>query len=79
MKGANADILLELVRMKKSHKKADWYKSRREELFQLMKYENHKDHVGYDFSQYGIDPTTVVKFHDNSKMFEMDRLEGIVV
>ena len=79
MKGANADILLELVRMKKSHKKADWYKSRREELFQLMKYENHKDHVGYDFSQYGIDPTTVAKFHDNSKMFEMDRLEGIVV
>ena len=79
MKGANADILLELVRMKKSHKKAEWYKSRREELFQLMKYENHKDHVGYDFSQYGIDPTTVAKFHDNSKMFEMDKLEGVVI
>jgi len=78
MKGANADILLELVRMKKSHKKAEWYTSRREELFQLMKYENHKDHVGYDFSQYGIDPTTVAKFHDNSKMFEMDKLEGVV-
>jgi len=79
MKGANADILLELVRMKKSHKKEEWYESRREELFKLMKYENHKDHVGYDFSQYGIDPTTVAKFHENSKMFEMDRLEGIVV
>ncbi len=79
MKGANADILLELVRMKKSHKKAEWYKSRREELFKLMKYENHKDHVGYDFSQYGIDPTTVAKFHENSKMFEMDKLEGVVV
>ena len=78
MKRANADILLELVRMKKSHKKAEWYTSRREELFQLMKYENHKDHVGYDFSQYGIDPTTVAKFHDNSKMFEMDKLEGVV-
>tara|TARA_R110000751_G_scaffold195828_4_gene301214 strand:+ start:281 stop:1657 length:1377 start_codon:yes stop_codon:yes gene_type:complete len=78
MKGANADILLELIRMKKSHKKTDWYESRRKELFQLMKYENHKDHVGYDFSQYGIDPTTVVKFHDNSKMFEMDKLEGVV-
>ena len=79
MKGANADILLELIRMKKSHKKTDWYETRRTELFQLMKYENHKDHVGYDFSQYGIDPTTVAKFHNNSKMFEMDKLEGVIV
>jgi len=75
MKGANADILLELIRMKKSYKKEDWYTQRKEELFQLMKYENHKDHVGYDFSQYGIDPTTVVKLHDNCKMTLMDKLD----
>lgn len=79
MKGANADILLELLRMKKSYKKAEWYKERRTELFQLMKYENHKDHVGYDFSKDGIDITTVAKLHDKCKMFEMDKLEGVIV
>ncbi len=78
MKGSNADILLELIRMKKSHKKEDWYNNRKTELFQLMKYENHKDHVGYDFSQDGVDITTVAKLHDKCKMFEMDRLEGVV-
>ncbi len=78
MKGSNADILLELIRMKKSHKKADWYTDRKTELFQLMKYENHKDHVGYDFSKDGVDITTVAKLHNKCKMFEMDRLEGVV-
>jgi len=78
MKGKNADILLELLRMKKSYKKADWYDERKTELFQLMKYENHKDHVGYDFSKDGIDITTVFKLHDKCKMFEMDKLEGVI-
>jgi len=78
MKGKNADILLELLRMKKSHKKADWYKGRRGELFKLMKYENHKDHVNYDFTQYDIDIDTVAKLHDNCKMNEMDSIEGIL-
>jgi len=78
MKGANADILLELLRMKKSHKKAEWYKPRRQELFQLMKYENHKDNANYDFIKYGIDRETVAKFHENSKMTEMDVIEGVI-
>ena len=78
MKGANADILLELLRMKKSHKKAEWYKPRRQELFQLMKYENHKDNANYDFIKYGIDIDTVSKFHENSKMTEMDVIEGVI-
>ena len=64
MKGKNADILLELIRMKKSHKKADWYKERREELFKLMKYENHKDHVGYDFTRYDIDIDTTQHYNE---------------
>ena len=79
MKKANAEILLELIRMKKSHKKEEWYQERRDELFKLMKYENHKDHVGYDFTQYDIDIDTVAKLHDNSKMNEMDRIEGMIV
>ena len=78
MKGRNADLLLELVRMKKSYKKAEWYKNRCEEIFKLMKYENHKDHVGYDFTKYGIDFETVAKLHDNCKMGIMDDLEAIV-
>ena len=78
MKKANAEILLELIRMKKSHKKADWFKDRKVELFQLMKFENHKDHVGYDFTQYDIDIDTVEKLHEKSKMDEMDRIEGVL-
>ena len=78
MKKANAEILLELIRTKKSHKKAEWYDQRKDELFKLMKYENHKDHVGYDFSQYDINIDTVAKLHGNSKMVEMDRLEGVI-
>ena len=78
MKKANAEILLELIRMKKSHKDADWYEDRKDELFKLMKYENHKDHVGYDFTQYNIDIDSVAKLHGNSKMEEMDRIEGVL-
>jgi hypothetical protein len=77
MKGTNADLLLELIRMKKSYKKADWYKNRCEEIFKLMKYENHKEHVGYDFGQYGIDFETVAKLHDNCKINIMDDLDKI--
>ncbi len=77
MKKANAELLLELIQMKKGHKKQEWYKPRMEEIFQLMKWENHKDHVNYDFSKYGIDPTTVAKLHDNCKVDIMNELEGI--
>ena len=78
LKKGNAEILLELLRMKKSHKKADWYNTRKDELFKLMKYENHKDNVRYDFGKYNIDIDTVAKLHDNCKMAEMDRLEGVL-
>ena len=78
MKKANAEILLELIRMKKSHKKQDWYTQRKEELFKLMKYENHKDHVGFNFSEFDIDVDSVTKLYGNSKMNEMDKIEGII-
>ena len=76
LKKKNADILLELMRMKKSHKKASWYKARKVELFKLMKYENHKDDKNYDFGKYEIDIDTVAKYYDNGKMSEMDKLEN---
>lgn len=78
LKKQNANILLELLRMKKSHKKAPWYNARKEELFKLMKYENHKDDKNYDFAKYNIDIDSVAKYHDNNKMSEMDRLESIL-
>ena len=37
LKKGNAKLLLELIRMKKSYKKADWYKGRCDEIFKLMK------------------------------------------
>ena len=77
MKGKNAELLLELIKMKQGFKKESWYKERCEEIFKLMKWENHKDHVGYNFAQYGIDPTIVAKLHDNCKMDIMSDLESI--
>ena len=77
MKKSNAELLLELIRMKKGYKKESWYRNRVEEIYKLMKWENHKDHVNYNFAQYGIDPTTVAKLHENNKMSMMDEIEGI--
>jgi len=77
LKKGNAELLLELIRMKKSYKKADWYKSRCDEIFKLMKWENHKDHVGFDFAKEGIYVDDIAKLQGNCKMSAMDALEGI--
>ena len=77
LKKGNAKLLLELIRMKKSHKKADWYKERCDEIFKLMKWENHKDHVGFDWLKEGIYLDNIQKYQDNCKMTVMDSLENI--
>ena len=77
LKKGNAKLLLELIRMKKSYKKADWYKGRCDEIFKLMKWENHKDHVGYDWLKEGIYLDDIQKYKDNCKMSTMDNLENI--
>jgi len=77
MKKGNAELLLELVRMKKSHKSAPWYSERCDEIFKLMKWENHKDHVGFDFAKEGIYVDDISKYQANNKMSVMDELEGI--
>lgn len=76
LKRANADILLELVRIKKGFKKEPWAKERIGELFKLMKYHNHKDNTNYDFSAYDIDVDSISKLEENSKMSWMDKLEA---
>ena len=77
LKKGNAKLLLELIRMKKSYKKADWYKQRCDEIFKLMKWENHKDHVGFDWVKEGIYLDDITKLQDNCKMSVMDSLENI--
>ena len=78
MKGDNADILTELIRIKKNHKKEPWAKDRMAELFKLMKWANHADHVNYDFSKDDIDVENIAKYKENNKMSVMDELENIV-
>jgi hypothetical protein len=75
MKGDNADILTELIRIKKHHKRESWAKERMNELFKLMKWANHADHVNYDFSQDDIDVENISKYKENNKMSIMDKLE----
>jgi hypothetical protein len=78
MKGPNADILLELIRIKKGHKKEPWAKTRVNELFKLMKYHNHKDDTNYDFSQDGVDLDSIKKLEGNNKMSRMDKIESLI-
>ena len=77
MKGDNADILTELIRIKKNHKQQPWAKERMKELFKLMKWANHADHVNYDFSRDDIDVENISKYKENNKMSVMDELENI--
>jgi len=77
LKKGNAQLLLELIRMKKAYKKADWYKGRCEEIFKLMKWENHKDHVGFDWAKESINLDDIQKYKDNCKVSMMDSMEQI--
>ena len=77
LKKGNAELLLELIRMKKSYKKQDWYKGRCDEIFKLMKWENHKDHVGFDWLKEGIYLDDIAKLQGNNKMSLMDSMEQI--
>jgi len=79
LKKGNAELLLELIRMKKSYKKEDWYESRCDEIFKLMKWENHKDHVGFDWAKENINLDDIQKYKDNCKMSLMDEREQIGV
>tara|TARA_R100000008_G_C3540597_1_gene144541 strand:+ start:83 stop:454 length:372 start_codon:yes stop_codon:yes gene_type:complete len=77
MKGPQADILMELIRIKKGYKKADWYKNRCNELFKLMKWNNHRDNPNYDWAKYEINVENISKYEGNCKMSLMDDLENI--
>ena len=76
LKKGNAKLLLELIRMKKGYKKTDWYKPRCDEIFKLMKWENHKDHVGFDWLKEGIYLNDITKLQKNCKTSVMDGLEN---
>ena len=79
MKGDNADILTELIRIKKNHKKQPWAKDRVDEIFKLIKYENWKDAKNkWEFDKYGINEEDIAKYKVNCKMTTMDELDSIV-
>lgn len=77
LKKGNAELLLELIRMKKSYKKESWYNERCDEIFKLMKWENHKDHVGFDWVKEGIYLDDIQKYKNNCKMSVMDSMEQV--
>jgi len=77
MKGPQADRVLELVRIKKYHKKQEWAKNRLTELFKLVKWHNHQDNKNYDFTKYEIDIENISKLEGNCKNSIMDALESI--
>tara|TARA_R110002020_G_scaffold180072_5_gene374059 strand:+ start:9707 stop:11005 length:1299 start_codon:yes stop_codon:yes gene_type:complete len=68
LKRNNANTLLELIKIKKENKKADWYKERKTELFKLMKYYNHSDNTRFDWAAWDIDIDGITKLEENSKM-----------
>jgi len=68
MKGPNADVLLELIKIKKNDKKKDWYSDRKGELFKLMKYHNHRDTYDFDWGAWDIDIENINKLEENNKM-----------
>lgn len=77
MKGPQADLLLELVRIKKYHKKQDWAKDRMQEIYKLMKWHNHSDNKSYDWLKYDVDIFAIGKLEANCKMNAMDTLDSI--
>jgi hypothetical protein len=80
MKGENADILTELIGIKKYFKKESWAKERMGELFKLMKYANHSDNTNYDFASEGIYMDDIAKYRANSKMNMIKEYEsGVTV
>jgi len=68
LKKNNANVLLELIKIKKNDKKKDWYKDRKGELFKLMKYYNHSDNAKFDWKAWDIDIDGITKLEENSKM-----------
>ena len=48
-----------------------------DEIFKLMKWENHKDHVGFDWLKEGIYLDDIAKLQGNCKMSLMDSMEQI--
>jgi len=68
LKKNNANVLLELIKIKKNDKKKDWYGNRKGELFKLMKYYNHSDNTKFDWKAWDIDIDSISKLEANSKM-----------
>ena len=78
MKGPQAKLVMESIRIKRGYKKEDWAKPRLKEIFKIIKYENWKDAASSkELDKYNINIDDIAKYRFNCKLGLMDELDTI--
>tara|TARA_R110002020_G_scaffold120910_5_gene275278 strand:+ start:3640 stop:5310 length:1671 start_codon:yes stop_codon:yes gene_type:complete len=78
MKGPQAKLIMESIRIKRSYKKEDWAKPRLNEIFKIIKYENWKDAASSkELDKYDINVDDINKYRTNCKLGLMDEMDTI--
>ena len=78
MKGPQAKLIMESIRIKRSYKKEDWAKPRLNEIFKIIKYENWKDAASTkELDKYDINVDDINKYRINCKLGLMDEMDTI--
>ena len=78
MKQEQGKLLQEAIMIKQNFKKEPWAKSRLEEIFKLIKWENWKDAVNKDeLQKYNIQEEDIVKYRENSRWDYMNGIDTI--
>ena len=79
MKGPQADLVMECIRIKRNFKKEDWAKPRIQEIFKIIKYENWKDAASTkELDKYDITLDDITKYRKNCKLGLMDEMDSII-
>ncbi|MAL10867.1 MAG: hypothetical protein CMF74_14535 [Maricaulis sp.] len=79
MKKEQGKLLQEAIMIKQNFKKEPWAKTRLEEIFKLIKWENWKDAVNKDeLQKYNIQEADVIKYRENSRWDYMNAVDSIV-
>ena len=78
MKGPQAKLVMESIRIKQNYKKEDWSKPRLTEIFKIIKYENWKDAASSkELDKYDINVDDINKYRTNCKLGLMDEMDTI--
>jgi len=79
MKKEQGKLLQEAIMIKQNFKKEPWAKTRLDEIFKLIKWENWKDAVNKDeLQKYNIQEADVIKYRENSRWDYMNAVDSIV-